>query len=309
MATNDATTAQAAVDVLDLSGIPYALLHGESDLAAGLVSSDIDIVVGTATRRAARILASGLHDLGLMLCLVWWYDIGCLTQIYVNSCGTASVQLDFSYSPRGRNRLGLRTDRALMTRVRGERWWRIDERSTVEYLISKRAAKGDVAAVERLLRDAGSGDPSAEPDSVIAPWRRVVLGRAMAQPGAHRMGYSRRVYDLLRYGVRCCVGSGVWVDFAGPRAEETADLCVRRMGSLIPNVVRAPAGNPRVEFVDGLLRRTRPGLVVGVARSGALMPVRPHRIEVWASEPEVAIETFILRLDRYLQRRLARFGV
>ncbi|MGH3614021.1 MAG: hypothetical protein ACRDRK_15805 [Pseudonocardia sp.] len=195
MPTTNALMAQALLDALEDTGVPYAVLHRESDAAAGLIESDIDVALGRPPLEVLPALMAALSHTGAGLALIWPYDVNSLNTFWLSRDCRSGVQLDLLCDPLGRGKYGLRTDAVLQHTERGERWMRLTPEVEQAYLVSKRWAKADVARLDELISRA-AGRPSADlTEEMFAERAARAVGAAYAGQKTPRGG---RLWPNLR---------------------------------------------------------------------------------------------------------------
>lgn len=222
MPTTDPGLVITLLTALEATGIHYAVLHREPDVAVGAIDSDIDIAVDRPAYEVVGRLADAVSAADLQLVLVWPYDTNALTTFWLSQGCAAGVQLDVLHDPDGANSYSLRTGAALGRTERGDRWLRLAREVEYLYLLSKRWAKGDAVRVAEMSRRVAGGTDRREllalADEVLAPRgvRAVRSAFAGRRPGrlprvaaAVRSRVSRRIWRRL------CLPVGVVVRLVG----------------------------------------------------------------------------------------------
>ena len=136
---------------------PFAVLHGEAEIAAGRISSDIDLTVTAPPDNIVAALLASCE--GFEVVMVWPYDRESTTYFIVDIAAVAEsagaicpgVQLDLVFDPNGRGRYGFRTEELVTNSVPGNRWPRLHPADEFLYLLRKRQVKRDRQRVTRLL--------------------------------------------------------------------------------------------------------------------------------------------------------------
>jgi hypothetical protein len=251
------------LDTVASTGVPYAVLHGEDRIADGRADSDVDLVVGCPPHQVVRSLAPMLAASGLILGLVWPYDVCALTSVWL-APGPNGVQLDLVCDPYGWGKYGLRTDALLQRRIRGRCWWRLDGRAERIYLLSKRAEKQDRPALVRLL-DLDTADRQALIQLcglLLADWRRPRIVRLLdggpdaagvGPPARVRLVRAQRLADRARHGIGC------WVTVAGDRSGEAMTALQASFSRVLPRALVLDQAPP-VVLLHAQLERRRAAL-------------------------------------------------
>lgn len=278
VATTSPELARALVDLIQRAGLPYAVLHQEDELASGIVTSDIDMIAGVEISRFVRDLALVSPPAGLFLVMLWPYDVGCATSLWMDQLGQQSVQLDLSCDPAGRSTYGLRTDLALQRCVRGSRWTRLDPIHEWAYLASKRAYKGDAQARDALLqrgKHLGVGRRDLETVLSRAAARRArsfLVGGVQHRPRA----WARATpWNLGRLARRLLSPIGHVVGFSEDLSSEQLFRLASAYERMLPRV-RVATASPS-EAVRCEWDRRHPCLTLLSARSPTTRP------DVWIS--------------------------
>ncbi len=248
MATTAPDLAAEVVDRIESSGVRYAILHGEAELAAGETISDIDLVVD---RPPAEVIVPLLDDLaagGIHLVQRWAYDWSTLTLFFVGAEPGRGAQVDLAHDPRGRGRYGFLPDPLIERRVRGVSRWRIDDDDLLLYLLRKRQEKRDADAVEALRSELGDrvevlrrrAGQVLSPSSA-AHARALLDGRPTPWAQVLRRRAERGGVTAIRHGQRLRNPTGLVVPVPGRRRD--LDDLVADLGAVLRDVrVVEPTG-------------------------------------------------------------------
>lgn len=247
---------------------PVVLLHGEEDLLAGRLTSDIDCAVAShsvTTVVAAAIEAGRTHDLRLVS--VWPYDCRGLALFLSTPDLAEIVQVDVLADARGIGKYGLRTD-PLVRRAREtpHGWLRPEPLDEVLYLLSKRTLKGQSDRVAQLRTKAVHHPAQAIEEAattLLAPHARGRVLRALqlAAPSlpvragdrlARAVAEVRRLVQRLRHPV------GAWIHVVVPPGDrhEPAQLLGRDRGAGPDPAFLRSAGLPGSPLGRARLRAT-----------------------------------------------------
>lgn len=264
----DADLGARLLDGLDATRIPYVVLHGEGQLASGVLGSDVDLAVGIPIADVVASLRRAAKEAGAGLIMVSPYDEGGLATFWLRRDWSGGVQIDLLRDPRGRSKLAFKTDVALRHVIRGKRWLKLTAPAEQAYLLSKRWLKGDVEAL-RLLR-AEASSPEAPLLEVLTVRRAGVVARQTAPRTS-----VRPVLPLLRSRVslrglrrmRYPIGLLIGVAGDGEVAGQLADLVCDRLGPVVVKVERT-FGSSRAAGLRRSLVLRRPQVLVAVGHIG-----------------------------------------
>lgn len=250
MATTDANLAVAVLDALEESGVEFAVLHGETEIASGRATSDLDLVVATNPIFALERASALLHRAGLSPILAWDYDVaGTVTVFLATSNASEGVQLDLMHDPDGRGRYGARSGLMLASSMRGTRWPTVTPLHQLGYQIRKRHVKRDPARLETLLSEARSmthdtfrpavrdAFSTRAAESITA----LVAGQRMGSKAPYPHGFRYR--DSARKLTRIIRPAGFWAEIAGESTAIAAHAVAARFSRLLPRV--ATSERPR----------------------------------------------------------------
>jgi hypothetical protein len=272
MPTTNALMAQALLDALEDTGVPYAVLHRESDAAAGLIESDIDVALGSPPLEVLPALMAALSPMGAGLALIWPYDVNSLTTFWFSRDCRSGVQLDLMCDPLGRGKYGLKTDAALRHIGRGERWMRLKPEVEQAYLVSKRWAKADSVRLDEMINRANGRLSVHQTEEVLAARAVRVVSGAYAGRRPSRGGHFwRNLRGLLslRTVSRLAHPVGVLVRLRGEAKLEVA----RELSAMLGRVVVASdvsTGRSHLARVRRSIRLWRPHILVCIDDVGTL---------------------------------------
>jgi hypothetical protein len=171
--TTDTLLAQRLLRALDAENVEYLVLHNGSDIAKGEPISDVDTIVRCEPWHAIRKLIDREASHGLSLVMTWEYDFGALTSFWMSADGSDGVQLDLLRDPHGRGRYGFLTERAFRYANRSEWPPRLAQSAMLEYLLSKRIAKGDIGRASRIADDLKALGPPTSFELLNSRCRRI----------------------------------------------------------------------------------------------------------------------------------------
>jgi len=200
------------LDLLDRSGHPFVVLHREEEVAAGIVSSDVDITVGGNSSAITHDLlvlthraAPDLHCVG-----VWGYDNGATASFWTTADG-GRVQLDIT-GAEATGKYGFRSTAFLAAAVQGRRWLRLNPDDAVLYELRKRQVKRDSARFELALRVAEASPAAGHRiPAAFTPGAARALSHSLSR-GAIGWRRTRRPWrNLARLSRRIGRPPGTWV--------------------------------------------------------------------------------------------------
>ncbi len=302
MATTAPELAAEVVDRIEASGVGYAILHGEADLAAGTTTSDIDLVVD---RAPAEVIVPLLDDLaadGIRLVQRWAYDWSTLTLFFLGDEPGAGAQVDLAHDPRGRGRYGFLPEPLIERRVRGVRRWRIDDDDLLLYLLRKRQEKRDHVAVEALRAEIGDRVEALRrrAGEVLSPSsaahaRALLDGRPTPWPQIVRRRVERGGGTAIRHGQRLRTPTGLVVPV--PPGRVGLDELVVDLGAVLRDVrVVEPDGSPAEAA------RIRAAILRGTVVLATATPPRAWGSVALGVEDEPLRPAVIDRLETHARR-------
>lgn len=303
MPTTDAALAGSLLDELVASGAGFAVLHREDDVAAGVVTSDVDVAVADHPKLVLRLLLNTRHRHGLELIAVSPYDIAALSSFWCTAGARDGVQLDLLHDRYGRCRYGVRTDELLAARRPGTRWDRLATDDELVYLLRKRAVKRDITRVHALIEEA----KHLGVEAVIAR-SEAVLSRDAARsfPALVRRGdipSRRRLVgrELARYADRVVRPVGFWAHLVDAPAD-LAEAVAGRFDRFLVNAIALDLDADRGKnFIKIRSTRVRPALVVTTGSCGAWL--RPDAHLPGTDADDVAVRV-VNAMARRVERRL-----
>lgn len=288
MATTNASLAADVLDGLIDAGVEFAFLHGEQEAAAGVVKSDIDLVVANKPTSVLAVARPCLERIGVRPFVLWDYDLGHTSTVFLATADASEgVQLDLMCDPKGHGKYGARTGAMLESRVAGVRWPAVGHLHRLAYLVRKRQVKQDHERLQALLVEIRSF-PAQEVGAVLresfAPQiagnlAEIISGRATGGSAPYSSSY--RVRDMVRKAGRLRRPAGFWVEMAGDPHSDLLDTVAGRFGRILPMVAtgfRPPGFLSQVEWLRTEVApvRWRAGLFVS---GGAGWPSGDLRVE------------------------------
>ncbi|HKY47916.1 MAG TPA: hypothetical protein VJQ79_08050 [Acidimicrobiia bacterium] len=272
------------LESLTAADVRFAVLHKEELLGSRELDSDVDLVVDVPAPEALHRTSSAFEDLGLRAALLWPYDLGGTTTVFVTtSNGDQGAQIDFLFDPTGRGRYGIRTDVMLGDVGTGRRFpvpGAVDQQL---YLIRKGACKGQPDRVEAglagLARLSSTGDAIARARVLFSPRAGTEMVRLLAGGATTaKPAPNRPVGNAWRRARRVVRPIGLWAEIVGSeeRASAQAARLEDRFGRWLVHTDRAR----RVRGAAGILWwirqvapvRFRPGLFLSWAEAPSWPP-------------------------------------
>lgn len=230
MATTSSDAALKAVVAIQETGVRFAILHGEAELARGEVDSDVDLVADRAVHDVVRSVSERWEARGLYPVIVWPYDIGGTGSVFLTTLDArVGVQLDVLHDPDARGRYGVRSDRLLGAAEAGGRFATVAPAERFAYLLAKRISKGETSEAQRLIEFL---PPDGVDLKVLRPDIADVVGSFLSD-GSINERWSRkpslgRLYTRLRRPV------GGWVELRADNSEEVASEMISRFRLFLP---------------------------------------------------------------------------
>lgn len=276
MGTTDPGIASSALDAIVEAGVGFAVLHREKDIAAGNVSSDLDLVIDRPPEEALvaawpAILGAGLHPV-----VVFPYEVDELTVFLCDRQARGAAQVDLLGDSHGTSLFGLRGHQVIRRAVHGARWPTAHPLDELLYLTRKRQAKNDSERVEELRARASTYEwkelRARAGELFVPPVAEAVLG-ALANGLAafpYRATGAYRARTLARRAGRLRQPAGFWVELVGPDAAGPAAALAARFAPFLVTaraVERPASGQLRWWSASVAPVRWRPGLVVSSART------------------------------------------
>jgi hypothetical protein len=267
------TQADLPVRILDSlmsTGVRFLVLHDEEKVGSDALTSDVDIVLDSPISRALPLLRQALSGTGLLVGLVWPYDVGGGASVFFTDAeGKAGAQIDALYDLRGSGRYGLRSSRLFAGQRPGKRFPIPNRLDELLYAARKAAVKGKLSelntvrriissefaaeAVRRRVRELFSVSAA---NSLLVALRRGKAGWSFRP--------QRWLQSLVRVGMRITQPIGFWVHIIGPESENKARELRSRFEAWLVRVEignhRAGAGALLWWATDVVPVRLRPGL-------------------------------------------------
>lgn len=238
--------AALVLDCMMAARVDFAVLHGEQDVAAGVCTSDIDIVARDTPRRAMSKVHARLRDFDLHPVVIWPYDVGSASIFVVDGAAHDGVQLDMVHDRSGNGRYGVRAPAVLAEARLGHRWPKAASLDELLYLTAKRIRKrqhGRAATLRKQLdhwrselvrRRAGELF-----NSEVAAAVHAFLDDAPA-PSNPMRHLDRAVPSALRALARLRRPVGYWVAIRGEESPMVAEQIRRRFGRVLPHSAAGP---------------------------------------------------------------------
>ncbi len=281
MPTTDPGLVVMLLTAIESTGVHYAVLHREPDVAVGAIDSDVDIIVDRPASEVVGKLVDVIAGEDAKLVLVWPYDTHALTTFWLSRGCASGVQLDVLHDPDGRTSYALRTDAALRHAERGDRWMRLKPEVEGLYLLSKRWAKGDAARAAEVACWIADGTDRrkllALAHEVLAPrgvraarfaiagWRPGRLPRICATV---RSRVSRRIWRRL------CLPIGVVVRLNGAARDVVpAANHVRQLLGAVLVRAELTSGRSMVRRAVRIVKIRRPNILVCTADVGSRVQI------------------------------------
>lgn len=300
MATTNGRYARDAVEAMLRTGIGTAVIHGEEELAAGRVSSDVDLVVDRPMLSVVAAARENWEQAGLWAVMAWPYDVAGTGSIFLATRDAGEgAQIDVLFDPNGAGRYGVRSGELLVRLEQGTLFPRVSKQAAAVYLLAKRLRKGQQARAEAIVShlNGGSSDEllsALTRDDVSSEVRRFVRSREVPDTRTRVGGFR---LDRIRHPV------GAWVDIGDEGEQTLRPELVRRFGRFIPIArVAAPVG-PSSWARQIAPVRWRAGLVFSAGISNIWGLLRPDVRLVAPASAAVAAETVVARLYDRLRRR------
>jgi len=297
MATTSPEAALNAVAAIEKTDVRFAILHNETALAAGAVSSDVDMVVDRAVGELVRAVAGGWAACGLYPIIVWPYDVGGTGSIFLTSSDAREgAQLDILHDAAGRGRYGARSDLLLGRVEAGRRFPIVSPAERAAYLLAKRLSKGKIDEALRLVDQAASTGIALE---VLEP-RVADVVAAFIRDGSMPRRW-RRIPSPGHILTRLLHPVGGWVEIRTENGEALAEELIRRFGRFLPHARHIAAPHLATWTTSVAPIRWRAGVVASHGARIGMTPAPDVLIEGPASTDE-ACEMAVLSLaSRYTE--------
>lgn len=274
MGTTSPALAAEFLRCLDAAGVELAVLHGEREMSAGGIDSDVDVVTAVPLPELLRgAVGAELRERGIYPILVWPYDVGGTSTVFLATADMSeAVQVDALHDPLGAGKFGVRSTVLLNESRRGVTWNRTEALYAELYLLRKRHWKRQHERLAELVNRVGqhsTDELAAALTALFEPkTRRYVAkliegvhpGRIPRETAAYRARNVQRVVRRLAHPI------GAWVSISGRVADEAASELAGRLGAFLPLVgvgaVSVPLSRP-VWWVRRVVPvRWRPGIFV-----------------------------------------------
>jgi hypothetical protein len=264
MATTDGKLAAESVRALALSGVRMAVLHREEELAAGSVTSDVDLVVDRPLGAVVEKAGPAWRHLGLRPLIVWPYDVGGTGTIFLSTADASDgIQIDLLHDPAGRGQYGARSSVLLDRTEDGVAFSKVADTYADAYLLAKRLRKGELGAARDIVARSGDALPSVAAEVLRMDVANVVLSYV---EGSDPVRFPRRVADPIRLARRLLSPIGGWIDVAN---ETLAHELSSRFGRFLSLATVANGSSPRWMISVSSIR-WRAGIAFTVGRQRLL---------------------------------------
>lgn len=275
MPTTKPEIAVRAIEAIQQSGVPFAILHS-ADMLWSEAVSDVDLVADISPTSLIHRCAEKWRDHRLFPVVVWPYDIGGTATVFLATTDAKDgVQLDIMFDPGGVGKHGLRTEPLMASAVESGGLPVIGEAERLIYLWKKRSLKkqanrlaqlqdiaaelpfADVALASISLTgsDATARELAGEP-VVTRHTRRHGFRRARRLAGRLRnpIGFwAHSTSETLAASLRDRFSGFLIVSREGPRPISTARRMTWYYSDVLPTVVR-----PGVYLSHGASRGRHP---------------------------------------------------
>jgi hypothetical protein len=234
MGTTSSALARVFLQELAQTGVRSALLHGDDQLAEGVLTSDLDLAFACPFSQALAAVEVASTCVRLTPILLWFYDTRSATVVLARlgeGADIDSVQVDLLVDPNGLGKYGVRTAPLVDAAASGRTHLIVSPLDEAIYLQRKAALKKQSERYQQASR-AIAGYPDTE---VLSRADDILVGPSLLRPldAPYRrwLGSSRRALaELRRTAYRIIVPVGVAVRVASH--EEATDLAVRLRGAI-----------------------------------------------------------------------------
>lgn len=270
MGTTDPRLARASLEGMKEAGIRFALLHGRERLLQGMLS-DVDLVVSDHPLAVVRQSAAAWESRSLMPIVVWPYDIGGATTVFLATPeATEGVQLDLLYDPNGIGKYGVKSLPLLSTADFSEAVPLVSSAASLLYQWQKRSVKADGARLAALSEAARGMDRSAllAVSEAVCGSRDPVARMLEGEPVTRRLHIRRHLGRRgIRLAKRLARPVGFWAH--APESAVGTELA-SRFSRFLVSATAEPTPSPLRQVAWWLTRiqpmRLRPALVVSTGR-------------------------------------------
>lgn len=305
MATTDGRHARAAVEAMLRTGVGMAVIHGEEELAAARVSSDVDLVVDRPIFSVVAAARENWEQAGLRAIMAWPYDVGGTGSIFLATPGARDgVQIDVLFDPEGAGRYGVRSGELLVRLEQGTVFPRVSADAAAIYLLSKRLGKRQLSEAEAIAARL-QASPS---DQLISALTRADVSRGLREfvHEGRDMVIRQRVSGFRPNRIRHPVGA--WIDVGDESAPTLALELAEHFGRWVPITRSATPVRSASWAWTGQIApvRWRAGLLFSAGISSIFGLMRPDlRLK---ADPSLAVaaETVVAFLHGRLWRRISR---
>lgn len=273
MATTSGRLALAAVDAVARSGVGFCVLHKEEELAAGHVTSDVDLVVDRPVDEVVAAVTERWRHAGLFPVVVWPYDVGGTGSVFLADATAADgVQIDLLHDPQGAGRYGVLSRRVLQAVRPGSRFPVAGPEAATAYEVVKRIQKGQPELARALIQEHGS----AEVADAARGFLRADMANAVATFTAGGEATARRGRpSIARLVRRLRHPVGAWVALTNAGLGPTL---ASRFGRFLPTAVFAGSVSTASWLPSVAPVRWRPGLVFTEDGGSRPWPFRPDLV-------------------------------
>lgn len=285
------------LEALTEAGVRFVVLHGEEKIGTADLDSDVDLAVDLVPRAIVEQVTPGLEDRGLLVALIWRYDIGGSASVFVTTRdGSAGAQIDMMYDPHGRGRYGLRTDVVMANQRPGIRYPVPAPLDQALYLLRKARSKGRTFLVEQIL----SGFESEGSDANARERARELFSPGVAADVVNEIDRGSRRRAIRPWRGVATVGRligrvvqpiGYWVELAGNSSKSAvaASELTKRFGVWLVRVETSSRPAGQLASVGWWLRKVMPVRMrpaVYISATGAPPGRRPSADMTLAVDPD-----------------------
>lgn len=240
MSTTDPNLPVTILDCMAASGIEFAVLHDEADVAAGSTMSDVDVVTASAPLEILSLIDDCLSSRDIHPIVSWQYDVDSSSLFFTDGRATEGAQLDLVYGDTGLGNYGLHSAAILDKSERGDRWMTASELHELLYSIRKRHLKRQTEEMDELLAKAHDlpmgevtkGCQEIFSQGTAAAMIAILAGRSRGVGVAE--WFHRGWRDAGRLAKRIGDPAGFWVALQGDDSAGLAHQISGRFARILP---------------------------------------------------------------------------